>query len=139
MPGPTPQSKEELEQAAHDYGIAPGGRAMILAEIEAADQSITSGIYIVWRTQKTGESSSGVRAEGQCCRIGQKSRCFCGHALHDHKQIKQGNPQAPACSLCKCRRFNYMPMRPEECGMWHVDGTRTHAYHLLSRALAVLQ
>ena len=51
--GPT----AELEQAAHDYGIAPGGRAMMLAEIEAADFSISTGVYVVWRTLKSGEGS----------------------------------------------------------------------------------
>ena len=106
MPGPTPQSEAEIEQAAHDYGIAPGGRAMILAELGAADYSIATGVYIGWRTLKSGESSAGVRKEGQCCRIGPKSRCFCGHTLGDHKAIKQGNPQAPACANCKCRRFS---------------------------------
>ena len=130
MPGPTPQSKQELEQAAHDYGIAPGGRAMILAELEAADASIASGVYMVWRTMKTGESSEGVRKEGQCCRIGPNSRCFCGHSLRDHKPVKQGNPQAPACALCKCRRFNYVPMRPEECGMWHLPRRKGFNVHL---------
>ena len=128
MPGPTPQSKAEIEAAAHDYGIAPGGRAMVLAELDAADYSIASGVYVVWRTQKTGESASGVRKDGQCCRVGPNSRCFCGHSLADHKPIKQGNPQAPACAKCKCRRFSYVPMRPEECGMWHLP-RRKGAYH----------
>ena len=131
MPGPTPQSKEELEAAAHDYGIAPGGRAMILAELEAAELSIKTGVYIVWRTTKSGEGSAGVRKEGQCCRLGARSRCFCGHSLAEHKPLKQGNPQAPACTKCKCRRFNYVPMRPEECGMWHLPrrkGFNVHAW-----------
>jgi hypothetical protein len=131
MPGPTPQSKEELEQAAHDYGIAPGGRAMVLAELEAAEASIANGVYIVWRTSKTGEGSAGVRKEGQCCRVGPASRCFCGHKLSEHKQVKSGNPQAPACAMCKCRRFSYVPMRPEECGMWHLPrrkGFNVHAW-----------
>lgn len=130
MPGPTPQSLGEIEQAAHDYGIAPGGRAMILAELEAAEASVASGVYIVWRTMKNGESSAGVRKDGQCCRLGPKSRCFCGHSLQEHKPIKQGNPQAPACSLCKCRRFNYVPMRPEECGMWHLPRRKGFNVHL---------
>jgi hypothetical protein len=120
MPGPTPQSKAEVEQAAHDYGIAPGGRAMILNELKAAEASIASGVYIVWRTLKNGEGSAGVRKDGQCCRVGPSSRCFCGHLLSEHKPVKQGNPQAPSCAKCKCRRFSYVPMRPEECGMWHL-------------------
>ena len=130
MPGPTPQSKEELEQAAHDYGIAPGGRAMMLAEIDAADYSASTGVYIVWRTMKSGESSEGVRKEGQCCRLGPNSRCFCGHSLAEHKSFKQGNPQAPACAKCKCRRFSYVPMRPEECGMWHLPRRKGFNVHL---------
>ena len=34
--------------------IAPGGRAMILAELDAAEASIASGVYIVWRTSRSG-------------------------------------------------------------------------------------
>ena len=131
MPGPTPQSKAEVEQAAHDYGIAPGGRAMILAELAAAEYSCATGVYVVWRTHKTGESSAGVRKDGQCCRLGPASRCFCNHSLAEHKPLKAGNPQATACTICKCKHFHYMPMRPEECGMWHLPrrkGFNVHAW-----------
>ena len=131
MPGPQPQSLGEIEAAARDYGVAPGGRAMILAELDAAEWSNQTGIYAVWRTTKNGESSAGVRGEGQCCRLGPKSRCFCGHSLADHKPMKAGNPQAPACAKCKCKRFEYVPMRPEECGMWHLPrrkGFNVHAW-----------
>jgi len=130
MPGPTPQSLEEIEAAAHDYGIAPGGRAMILAELDAAEFSINTGIYIVWRTLKTGEGSAGVRRDGQCCRLGPKSRCFCGHTLAEHKQLKAGNPQAPACAACGCKHFSYVPMRPEEVGMWHLPRRKGFNVHL---------
>ena len=130
MPSQTPQSLGEIEAAAHDFGVAPGGRAMILAELDAAETSIATGVYVVWRTNKTGESAAGVQKDGQCCRLGPNSRCFCGHSLSEHKAVKQGNPQAPACTKCKCRRFNYVPMRPEECGMWHLPRRKGFNVHL---------
>ena len=60
-----------------------------------------------------------------------ENQYFEGGARSAQKGVKPGNPQAPACAKCKCRRFSYVPMRPEECGMWHLPrrkGFDVHAW-----------
>ena len=46
-------------------------------------------------------------------------RCFCGHALECHRTIRgvAGGPCGIG-SECKCRRYRYIPFRPEEVGEW---------------------
>ena len=94
---------------------------MMKAESQGARRAIATGVYIVWRSQ-TG---------ADCARVGSDSRCFCGHSLLEHKAVSKSNPQPPACSSCSCRRFNFVPSRPEECGMWWLPrrkGFDVHAW-----------
>ena len=105
-----PTSLTEIEQAAASYGVAPGAKAMMKAESRGARRAIASGVYIVWRSQKPGNPD--------CARVASESRCFCGHPLSMHTAVSKTNPQAPACSACGCKRFDFVPSRPEECGMW---------------------
>ena len=109
MPIVTPQSAAQVEQAFNDYGAAPGGKAMMRAEMCAAEEAIASTVYITWRSEKTG---------ADCSRVSSASRCFCGHALSEHAPVNRSNPRPPACTLCDCKRFDFVPSRPEECGMW---------------------
>lgn len=52
--------------------------------------------------------------EGEdCTRIGPSHVCFCGHAYSSHKF---GKSALPKCLQCKCKIFEYVPMRPEEIG-----------------------
>jgi len=104
-----PNTPVGIEQAARSYGVAPGGKAMMQAESRGAQRAIASGVYIVWRSCKTG---------ADCARVGDTARCICGHSLAAHAAINRKNPQAPACTSCGCRRFEFVPSRPEECGMW---------------------
>ena len=104
-----PTTLAEIEQAAVSYGVAPGAKAMMQAESRGAQRAVASGVYIVWRSEKSG---------ADCSRVASDSRCFCGHTLGGHKAVNKNNPQPPACTSCACRRFEYVPSRPEECGMW---------------------
>ena len=109
MPLATPQTAQQVEQAFHDYGATPGGKAMMRAEMRAAEEAIASKIYITWRSELTG---------ADCCRVGSMSRCFCGRTLKEHAPINPRNPQPPPCAATGCKRFEYVPSRPEEVGMW---------------------
>ena len=108
-PAGQPTTLGQIEQAAASYGVAPGAKAMMQAESRGAQRAVASGVYIVWRSKKNG---------ADCSRVGSDARCFCGHALSAHKAVSKSNPQAPACTSCPCRRFEFVPSRPEECGMW---------------------
>lgn len=104
-----PTTLAETEQAAASYGVAPGAKAMMQAESRGAQRAVASGVYIVWRSKKSG---------ADCARVASDSRCFCGHPLSAHKAVSKSNPQPPACTSCACKRFDFVPSRPEECGMW---------------------
>ena len=121
MPLVTPQSAEQVEAAFRDYGAAPGGKAMMRAEMRAAQEALTSKVYITWRSEVTGTD---------CSRVGSASRCFCGHTLAEHALVDSKNPRAPSCS-CGCKRFEFVPSRPEEVGMWWLPrrkGFNVHAW-----------
>ena len=70
-----PNTPAGIEQAARSYGVAPGGKAMMQAESRGAQRAIASGVYIVWRSCKTG---------ADCARVGDTARCICGHSLAEH-------------------------------------------------------
>lgn len=66
----------------------------------------SSGVYITWRTEDGSD----------CTRVGAHSKCFCNHYYGEHKQ---GLMKSQCLSEgCKCGRFEFVPVRPEECGMW---------------------
>ena len=97
-----------LEALVEQYGPAPGGRAMMKAEAEAAAAAIASKRYAVYRSAGTDF----------CARVGPRSRCFCGH---DHKAHG-----AEGCGTagCRCRNFRWVPRRPEEVGEWWLPRRR---------------
>ena len=100
--------KEGLEALVEQYGPAPGGRAMMKAEAEAAAAAIASKRYAVYRSAGTDF----------CARIGPRSRCFCGH---DHKAH---GAQGCGTAGCSCRNFRWVPRRPEEVGEWWLPRRR---------------
>mmetsp|Transcript_37592 Transcript_37592/g.49541 ORF Transcript_37592/g.49541 Transcript_37592/m.49541 type:complete len:350 (+) Transcript_37592:240-1289(+) len=100
--------ENQISSAISRYGVAPGARWMMEAEMEAAQLAIESGVYAVWRSLKNGQD---------CTRIGNRHRCFCGHSYGDHKfATKKSRHQA--CLACGCKRFEVVPTRPEEIGAW---------------------
>ena len=107
MPLHQARTAQEVERAAKDYGVPPGGRALLRREAQAASEAIASGVYITWRSSDRED----------CARVSSKSRCFCGHTLEQHSALRKG-PAAPPCKCCDCPRFEYVPERPEAVGMW---------------------
>ena len=88
MPLFTLQTAEQVEQGFQDYGATPGGKAMMRAEMRAAEEAIASKVYITWRSERSG---------ADCARVSSESRCFCGLTLKEHASIDCRNPRAPAC------------------------------------------
>ena len=94
-----------------EFGPSTGGAKMIDLEKFHADEAIKSGLYVTYtNTIKNLE----------CSRIGSKSKCFCGHFYSNHKLTitkKNQNINNP-CENCPCKRFKWIPTRPEEVGMY---------------------
>mmetsp|Transcript_28637 Transcript_28637/g.50921 ORF Transcript_28637/g.50921 Transcript_28637/m.50921 type:complete len:221 (-) Transcript_28637:56-718(-) len=97
--------KHSIERAVEQFGVAPGARAMLDQEMEAALAAIEMGVYIVWRVPA---------AKQDCTRIGPNARCFCGHVCKDHTLARRSF----SCSQCPCRNYHFVPQRPEEVGEW---------------------
>ncbi|KAH7817933.1 putative protein FAM221B like [Monocercomonoides exilis] len=189
-----------IREAVEQYGPAPGARFLMDREMEAAEWSIKTGIYGIWRCEKAVQrakdeaererrfsersapsifSSDSLKAETShhqsfssrmdgptqitsstpfpkpssaitprdvhssfksdsefsldypsadsvhfldfCARIGPSCRCFCGHKMDEH-EINPLDKRRPTtrCKNCTCRRFEFVPMRPEEVGDWHL-------------------
>uniref|UniRef100_A0A8C3VWH6 Family with sequence similarity 221 member B n=1 Tax=Catagonus wagneri TaxID=51154 RepID=A0A8C3VWH6_9CETA len=75
-------------------------------EKDAALNAIQTGLYIGWRCP---------HYLWDCFRIGEESKCFCGHLLREHRIISD---ISVPCSVgqCRCLVFCFIPSRPEEVG-----------------------
>uniref|UniRef100_A0A8D1R125 Family with sequence similarity 221 member B n=1 Tax=Sus scrofa TaxID=9823 RepID=A0A8D1R125_PIG len=75
-------------------------------EKDAALNAIQTGLYIGWRCP---------HYLWDCFRIGEESKCFCGHLLREHQIISD---ISVPCSVgqCRCLVFCFIPSRPEEVG-----------------------
>ena len=100
------QSEEGMLDALAQHGAAPGGQRMMNAEMAAAVWSMSSGLYVTFRSSNKQD----------CCRIGPDTPCFCGCPL-SHHDTSHGMAR---CGQCKCPAFSYIPIRPEEAGMGHL-------------------
>jgi len=107
--GDSAVATETIRQNVERFGPAPGAKKMLTWEKEAADLAVSTGLYTVWRSTTSGQD---------CTRVGPSSRCFCGHLYKSHAEGggpccvgKDGPP-------CKCKRFEFIPRRPEEVGEW---------------------
>jgi len=103
--------RSSLLAAVRQFGAAPGARCMLENERKAAQEAISSGVYVLWRCQAAGDF---------CTRIHSGARCLCGHSLSDHPLDRLHLRGPPPCSKCRCPAFCYVPSRPEEVGDWHL-------------------
>merc|ERR1711879_1029978 len=66
-----------------------------------------TGWYTVWRSE----------GKHDCVRIGPGAKCFCGHLFENHAEASRKNDKR-RCLQCGCRKFSFIPQRPEEVGEW---------------------
>ena len=108
-----PAARRELldvAKAMHREEFAPRVKKLFDPDREAALQAIETGLYIGWRCPDY---------KWDCIRVGNKSKCFCGHLLNEHQEYS-GNMYQVKClvSKCPCKTFSFMPSRPEDIGEW---------------------
>ncbi|XP_076791205.1 protein FAM221B isoform X2 [Arvicanthis niloticus] len=75
-------------------------------EKNSALKAVQTGIYIGWRCP---------HYLWDCFRIGDESKCFCGHLLREHQIISDLSVPCNV-SQCRCLMFCFIPSRPEEVG-----------------------
>ncbi|XP_077202510.1 protein FAM221B [Paroedura picta] len=106
-----PAEKGELvavAKAMHRDNFGKNVKELFHLEKEAALRSMETGLYIGWRCPEY---------LWDCFRVGDESRCFCGHALKQH-QIHVDCRATVPCTVpsCQCQSFMFIPARPEEVG-----------------------
>ncbi|XP_063149273.1 protein FAM221B [Candoia aspera] len=106
-----PAEKEELvsvAKAMHHEKFAKNVKELFHLEKEAALKSIQTGLYIGWRCPEY---------LWDCFRVGDESRCFCGHLLKLHQVYVEKRATVP-CTVadCRCQGFVFIPSCPEEVG-----------------------
>ncbi|KAM4877376.1 protein FAM221B isoform 1-T1 [Thomomys bottae] len=75
-------------------------------EKSEALNAIQTGVYIGWRCP---------HYLWDCFRIGEESKCFCGHLLKEHRILSDMFVPCSG-SQCRCLMFCFIPSRPEEVG-----------------------
>ena len=126
-----PSPRKSLSRL-RDYGIAPGGRAMMLAEIDAADFSASTGVYIVWRTMRGSGEKLRRSPKGGGAVLpsrGPIRAAFVGIRSQNTNLSSRATRRRPPARSASAM-VSAMPMRPEECGMWHLPRRKGFNVHL---------
>ncbi|XP_043841167.1 protein FAM221B [Dromiciops gliroides] len=104
-----PPDKPEVlavAKAMHREKFGSRVKQLFQWEKDAALKAIQSGLYIGWRCP---------HYLWDCYRIGNESKCFCGHLLAQHRIISDISVPCTKTS-CRCQMFCFIPSRPEEVG-----------------------
>uniref|UniRef100_A0A671F638 Family with sequence similarity 221 member B n=1 Tax=Rhinolophus ferrumequinum TaxID=59479 RepID=A0A671F638_RHIFE len=108
--GPVVPAKQaelvELAKAMHREKFGAHMNNLFQWEKSAALNAMQTGLYIGWRCP---------HYLWDCFRIGDESKCFCGHLLREHQIISDISVPCNV-SQCRCLMFCFIPSRPEEVG-----------------------
>ncbi|XP_006143216.1 protein FAM221B isoform X2 [Tupaia chinensis] len=96
----------EVAKAMHREQFGAQVKNLFQWETDAALNAIQTGLYIGWRCP---------HYLWDCFRIGDESKCFCGHLLREHQIISDISVPCHV-SQCRCLMFCFIPSRPEEVG-----------------------
>ena len=91
---------------AMNQDFEPKLRHLFNAECQAATNAIETGLYAGYRCPEF---------TWDCIRVNETHKCFCGHLLSDHEKFTGKQHMLP-CKDCKCKRFAFIPSRPEDVG-----------------------
>uniref|UniRef100_A0A8C0SFQ3 Family with sequence similarity 221 member B n=1 Tax=Canis lupus familiaris TaxID=9615 RepID=A0A8C0SFQ3_CANLF len=96
----------EVAKAMHRDKFCAQVNHLFQWDKNAALNAIQTGLYIGWRCP---------HYIWDCFRIGDESKCFCGHLLREHQIISD---ISVPCNVgqCRCLMFCFIPSRPEEVG-----------------------
>ncbi len=104
-----PAEKAELVSMARamNADFEPKLRNLFNEECQAATRAIETGLYVGYRRPEN---------TWDCIRVTDSHKCFCGHFLYEHENF-DGKKYMIGCKQdCKCKRFAFIPSRPEDVG-----------------------
>mmetsp|Transcript_26 Transcript_26/g.36 ORF Transcript_26/g.36 Transcript_26/m.36 type:complete len:346 (-) Transcript_26:279-1316(-) len=110
---------QDISASIKAYGVSQGSKKTVERERLAATEACASKTYVVW---SSGKDEKG--AEILCSRVASTSRCFCGHPYSMHAKSMKKNKFHCKKKSCKCPRFDYVPMSPEEIGEYWLPRRR---------------
>ncbi|CAH6790319.1 Fam221b [Phodopus roborovskii] len=96
----------DVAKAMHREKFGAQVKNLFQWEKDSALKAIQTGLYIGWRCP---------HYLWDCFRIGDESKCFCGHLLKEHQIISDLSVPC-SVSQCRCLMFCFIPSRPEEVG-----------------------
>ncbi|XP_066223796.1 protein FAM221B isoform X1 [Saccopteryx leptura] len=96
----------EVAKAMHRKRFGARVKNLFQWDKNAALNAIQTGLYIGWRCP---------HYLWDCFRIGDESKCFCGHLLREHQIISDISVPCNV-SQCRCRMFCFIPSCPEAVG-----------------------
>ncbi|XP_036891913.1 protein FAM221B [Sturnira hondurensis] len=106
---PTKQAEMvKVANTVHRGMFAAQVKNLFQWENDAALSAIQTGLYIGWRCP---------HYLWDCFRIGDESKCFCGHLLREHQIVSD---ISVPCNVnqCRCLMFCFIPSHPEEVGQF---------------------
>lgn len=106
-----PAEKAELlsvAKAMHQDEYEPRVRKLFATEAQAAEEALRTRLYVSYRLPNQN---------WDCIRVSSQHKCFCGCLLAAHEKFT-GKQNMLRCETagCKCKRFAFIPSRPEDVG-----------------------
>ncbi|XP_067399674.1 protein FAM221B [Emydura macquarii macquarii] len=95
-----------VAKAMHREQFGKHVQELFHLEREAALKAMQTGLYIGWRCPEY---------LWDCFRVGELSKCFCGHLLREH-QVHTRVWVPCTVASCRCQSFIFIPSRPEDVG-----------------------
>ena len=106
--------KVKKEKLTKNY-FTKGSLAIIQMQITNAKNAIENNKYISFINKDNNNENNDNNGKNNICfRLGKNNMCVCGHTFSRHDFQKSNSKFDSNCKKCKCNKFQYIPVFPEE-------------------------
>ena len=89
--------------------LTKGALALIKMQMTHSNEAINNNIYISFVNNEDDNNGKNI-----CFRLGKNNMCVCGHTFCKHNVNSKNEQFVSNCEKCECKKFNYIPIFPEE-------------------------
>lgn len=89
--------------------LTKGALALIKMQMTHSNEAIKNNIYISFVSNEDDNNGKNI-----CFRLGKNNMCVCGHTFCKHNVQSKNGHFVSNCEKCECKKFNYIPIFPEE-------------------------
>ena len=89
--------------------LTKGALALIKMQMTHSNEAINNNIYISFVSNEDDNNGKNI-----CFRLGKNNMCVCGHTFCKHNVHSKNGQFVSNCEKCECKKFNYIPIFPEE-------------------------